>query len=60
MPTFTVDVFISTTFPVSDVDDGCFHRIVVSAPDGTAAELTACQMAASHGGFTPVRSVVLI
>jgi hypothetical protein len=59
MTTFTVDVWISTTFPVNPDGDG-FHRFVVSAPDGTSAELIACQMAASHPGHTPVRSVVLI
>lgn len=58
MPTFTVDVWHSTTFPVGPVPDD-WRRYSIEAKDGTEAELIACQMTASRGGWTPVRSVVI-
>jgi hypothetical protein len=55
---FTVDVWHSTRFPVSpDGDD--WRRYRIEARDSVTAELVACQMAASHPGWTPVRSVVI-
>lgn len=58
MSIFTVDVGFSDSFPVRSAGDG-WHRFWVEAEDGTTAELTACQMTASHPGRTPVWSVVV-
>lgn len=57
MTTFTVDVWHSTHFPVQPDED--WRRYIISAPNATEAELIACQMAASHGGWTPTRSIVI-
>lgn len=54
---YTVDVTISTRFPVTAHGDD-WRRYVIEAPDATTAQLIACQMAASHHGWTPVASVV--
>lgn len=54
---YTVDVWHSDTFPVSEPDD--WRRYRIEAPDAVTAELIACQMTASHRGWTPVKSVVI-
>lgn len=56
---FTVDVWHSTRFPV-DAHGDDWRRYVIAAASPVEAELVACQMAASHGGWTPIRSVVLV
>lgn len=58
MPTFTVDVWHSTSFPVNPHGDD-WRRYRIEAPDAVTAELIACQWTASHRGWTPVRSVVV-
>lgn len=55
---WTVDVWFSTTFPVGTQPDG-WRRYRICAAGPVEAALVACQMAASHGGWTPVRSVVI-
>lgn len=55
---WTVDVWHSLTFPVGPEPDG-WRRYRVLARGPVEAELVACQMAASSGGRTPVRSVVV-
>ena len=55
---WTVDVWHSLTFPVGPEPDG-WRRYRVVAADAVEAELVACQMAASAGGRTPVRSVII-
>jgi hypothetical protein len=55
---YAVDVWHSTTFPVGrDPDD--WRRYRIEAPNAVTAELIACQMTASHKGWTPVRSIVI-
>lgn len=54
---YTIDVWHSVTFPVNDQGD--WRRYRVEAPDAATAELIACQMAASHRGWTPVRSTII-
>jgi hypothetical protein len=58
MSTWTVDVWHSRTFPVSAHGED-WRRYIVEADSAVEAEMVACQMAASHGGWTPVRSVVI-
>jgi hypothetical protein len=55
---WTVDVWFSESFPVGPEPDG-WRRYRVLAGSAVEAELTACQMAASARGRTPVRSVVI-
>ena len=55
---WTVDVWHSVTFPVGREPDD-WRRYRVAAGNAVEAELVACQMTASHGGWTPVRSVVV-
>jgi hypothetical protein len=55
---FTVDVWHCASFPVSAEPDD-WRRYVIAAADAVEAELVACQMTASHHGWTPVRSVVV-
>lgn len=55
--TYTIDVWHSTTFPVSDQGD--WRRYRIAAPDAVTAELIACQITASHPGWTPIKSVVI-
>lgn len=57
MTLFTVDVWHSTRFPVDPDQD--WRRYRVETPDAVTAELVACQMTASHKGWTPTRSVVV-
>lgn len=54
---FTVDVWHSTHFPV--IPDEDWRRYIVAADNATEAELIACQMTASHSGWTPTRSIVI-
>jgi hypothetical protein len=54
--TWTVDVWFSTTFPVTPDQD--WRRVIVTADDPTEAELIACQIVARLG--TPTRSSVLV
>lgn len=56
--TYTIDVWHSTTFPVGREPDD-WRRYRIDASSATEAELTACQMTASHRGWSPVRSVVV-
>lgn len=69
MSTFTVDVKFSKD--VKDPGTGSirrdaewahgtdWHRLIVEAPDGTEAELIACQIVGTQGGQTVVWSCVV-
>lgn len=52
---WTVDVWFSTTFPVTPDQD--WRRVHVTAPNPTEAELIATQIVARHG--TPTRSSII-